>query len=200
MRVFTVLKSGGQYKPEHVQWFQRMITEKCSAEFVCLSDMKVPGVEIIPLKRNWPGWWSKIELFQYSDVLYFDLDTVIINNIDYMLDLKGFNALRNPTSKRSMIAQMGMASGIMAWDHPPQGVYEGFDTRLIPQYNTRKAWGDQGYIATKTRYTPLQDTFPGRIKSYKYELMNKEKPNCDIVVYHGRPKPWDTKHKWLPNL
>ena len=198
MRVFTVLKSGGVYKPEHVQWFKRMIEPHCSAEFVCLTDMKIDGVETIPLERNWSGWWSKIELFRYSDVIYFDLDTVILQNVNYLLDLKGFNALRNPTSKRSMAHTMGMASGMMVWDVPPTGVYEGFDMRLSRQYNTRKAWGDQGYIASKTRYTALQDLFPGRIKSYKYELINKEKPNCDIVLYHGKPKPWETKHSWLP--
>jgi alpha-N-acetylglucosamine transferase len=53
--------------------------------FVCLSNTDVP-CERIPLIHDWPGWWSKIELFRpglFEDwVLYLDLDVLIMQNID----------------------------------------------------------------------------------------------------------------------
>ena len=58
----TVLRSGGEYGPRHVQWLARQIPG-----LVCLSDRKVEGVETIPLRHDWPGWWAKMEMF--SDVI-----------------------------------------------------------------------------------------------------------------------------------
>ncbi|KKL89028.1 hypothetical protein LCGC14_1918760, partial [marine sediment metagenome] len=46
----------------------------------------IKGVTVIKLKHNWPGWWSKIELFRpdlSSDntTIYFDLDVLILKDI-----------------------------------------------------------------------------------------------------------------------
>ena len=58
--------------------------------FVCLTN--VPDefdetMEVIPLKHNWKGWWSKLELFRpgvFEDgdrVFYLDLDSVIVQSL-----------------------------------------------------------------------------------------------------------------------
>ncbi len=85
-RVLTVLRSGGEYGPEHVQAIQRQLRKWApKATLTCLSDVEVPGVERIPLQHDWPGWWAKIELFRPElpgDFLYTDLDNVILGELD----------------------------------------------------------------------------------------------------------------------
>lgn len=85
-RVLTVLRSGGEYGPEHVQAIQRQLWKWApDATLTCLSDVPVNGVETVPLVQKWPGWWTKIELFRPDvpqDFLYTDLDNVILGPLD----------------------------------------------------------------------------------------------------------------------
>ena len=91
MRIVTVLKSRGtfgpsEFQPVHVKALQRQVEKWAPfAQFTCLSDVPVEGVECVPLKRNWPGWWSKLELFDPElggDFLFTDLDTLIVGPLD----------------------------------------------------------------------------------------------------------------------
>lgn len=97
-RVLTVLRSGGEYGPQHVQAIQRQVKKWASAdtEFFCLSDVPVPGVRNrIPLKHKWPGWWAKLELFRTdvpSEFLYTDLDNVVLGPIDELVSTGVFTA------------------------------------------------------------------------------------------------------------
>jgi len=49
-------------------------------------------VHSLPLPDLWDGWWNKISLFRDDlfpageIILYFDLDIVITNNIDFLLE------------------------------------------------------------------------------------------------------------------
>jgi hypothetical protein len=87
VRLLTVLRTGGDYTPMHVQAMQRQAAKWCppGTEFVCLSNVDVPGVKCIPLKTSWPNWWTKLELFRpdiEGDFLYTDLDNVLVGPID----------------------------------------------------------------------------------------------------------------------
>ena len=81
--IACVLKSGVwknrlmkiEYSARHVQWLQKMVSNFCGSnqEFVCLTDIKIDGVNTIPLRDNLPGWWSKIELFrEFEECFYID--------------------------------------------------------------------------------------------------------------------------------
>ncbi|MCV5289720.1 hypothetical protein OFB97_30755, partial [Escherichia coli] len=59
------------------------------------------GVNTTPLLYNWPGWWSKIELFNPNhpvlgdqDLLYFDVDVVVTGDIHIFEGAKKFTMLR----------------------------------------------------------------------------------------------------------
>ena len=64
-------------------------------DFYCLTNDEnaiVPGNKIL-LKHNWPGWWSKVELFR-SDLpegryLYMDLDSHVVRSLQPILDYEG---------------------------------------------------------------------------------------------------------------
>lgn len=95
-RVLTVLRSGGEYGPQHVQAIQRQLKQWApDAALTCLSDVDVPGVDTIPLHHSFPGWWAKLELFRPglpADFLYTDLDNVILGPLDYSFWARGFTA------------------------------------------------------------------------------------------------------------
>jgi hypothetical protein len=93
VRIFTVLRSGGEFKPKHVQALQRMVVRWSppGTEFICLSDVRIDGVTTIPLKSDWPRFWAKMELFDPSitgDIFYLDIDTVILGPIKDFLNRK----------------------------------------------------------------------------------------------------------------
>lgn len=89
LTIACVLRSGGVYDAEWVAKLQRGVARHMTLphRFVCLSDVDVP-CERIPLVTDWPGWWSKIELFRKGlfdgPVLYTDLDSVITGPLDGM--------------------------------------------------------------------------------------------------------------------
>ena len=76
MTPVCVLRSGGDFRPEHAQRLARQVSG-----LVCLSDVQVPGVATRVLQHGWPGWWSKMEAFApelEGDVLLIDLDTLVL--------------------------------------------------------------------------------------------------------------------------
>jgi len=209
--VMCVLKTGEfkngkksvEYTPEQVRWLKRQCDEHLPGiDFVCLTDLSddIDGVETHPLIHHWPGWWSKIELFRYEDVFYIDLDTVILHDIRYMLVLDGFYALRNLSGHKRK-GRVVMGSGIMSWSGSYKHVYDNFNIGMKRQYERQQnRWGDQGYIYEQVDYKPIQDAFPGKIHSYKFDGIDQSNPPGDIVVFHGKPKPWDSGQPWVPKL
>src|SRR6185437_3375269 len=86
LTVACVLRSGGLYDAEWVAKLQRGVARHLTLpyRFVCFSDCPVP-CERIPLRHDWPGWWSKLEIFSQpieGTTLYFDLDTVVVGSLD----------------------------------------------------------------------------------------------------------------------
>lgn len=85
-----------RYSPLDVQKYQRMV-ERCipGARFRCLSNVEIPGVDVVPLKHpELIAWWAKMELFSpdtpHDEInVYFDLDTLIVTDVSPILE---FNA------------------------------------------------------------------------------------------------------------
>lgn len=212
--IFCVLKTGmfdgqpkhkrTQYTQEHVIWLKRQCQKFAPDNmFFCLSDVYIKGVHTIPLEKKWPGWWAKLELFRFENVFYIDLDTVIIKNIYHMMNLDGFWALDSLSGHRRHDGSPVMGSGIMSWTSNDNLVhlYKNFDVSKIKEYVTPTKWGDQGYIRENVNsYNSLQSAFPDEIISYKFNNIEINSPpnNVSIVVFHGKPKPWEKQPQLLP--
>lgn len=214
--IACVLKTGNwknrhmriSYEPKHVQWLKRMVARHYPRphRFVCLSDAQIKGVEVIPLRDGLPGWWSKLELFrELGDCFYLDLDTVVVGDISELVDHPHrFTALRNLSDNRPNTSRMG--SAVMAWSGDYSGIYRRFmqDRELIvATYTTSDMWGDQGFIrrVLNGEFDRWQDLFPGRIVSQKMDMKDNALPDgAKIVCFHGKPKPWEIKADWIPEL
>ena len=74
------------FNPKWVSILKNMVERNLDVphRFVCLSNVEVP-CERIPLINNWPGYWSKVELFRPNifkgRVLYLDLDVLVMQNL-----------------------------------------------------------------------------------------------------------------------
>jgi hypothetical protein len=177
-----VLRSGGDFKPEHVQLLARQVKG-----LVCLSDVPVPGVQTIPLQYGWPGWFSKLEMCRpdiEGDVFYLDLDTVV-HSLPEMP--------KSDTVLRDFYYPQRVGSGLMylteetrkkiwaKWIQAPE--------KHMRECVTFEKWGDQGFIEEFVQHaTRWQDI--AKVYSYKAHGFRAD---AQITCFHGKPRPWDLK-------
>ena len=191
MRIVTVLRSGGEYLPEHVERLRKQCRKHSKAEFVCFADTDVPGRK--PLLHGWPGWWSKIHVFRLHGPCFFvDLDTTICGDIASLLDLAKahpFIALRDFNFPVRI-----MGSGVMAWSGDMRHLYRTFasDPERHMLENRSGRWlGDQGFLERRTQPEFWQDLAPGAVVSWKKHCGNGIPEGARVVAFHGRPRPWE---------
>lgn len=77
------------YSAEYVYHLKRGISENTTKEypFICFTDEDLDGIETRPFLFNVPGWWNQVNVFNlhsFDQAVYFDLDTVIRKNIDWI--------------------------------------------------------------------------------------------------------------------
>lgn len=201
-RILTVLTSrtlhGGapEFKPAHVKALQAQISKWApDAEFECLTDMDVPGVCCRPLRRNWPGWWAKMELFDPAlpgDFLYMDLDTVVVGPLDDFDQLSKMTILRDFYRDGKKFKE-GLQSSLMFLpESARQGPWDDFMANPALSMRLHAGGGDQRllephYIHTADRW---QDVLPGQVASWKVQCKAGVPPDARVVVFHGQPRPW----------
>ena len=191
MIVFTVLRSGGEYREEHAEKMYQMCKAHIpGADFVCLTDMN-PDCPHERLQNKWPGWWSKMEIFdQVGECLYFDLDTIIradcsewISNIegsDFAILRDVYRGRRNPGA---------MQSSIMYWDGDMGWLYDQFADN--PDFS--HSHGDQGYIQENVKKPVFIQDRTDQVVSFKADIQDKgcDPANASVVFFHGKPRPWE---------
>ncbi len=157
------------------------------------------------------SWWYKVQLFNTQHfrgpLLYFDLDTVITANIDWIWQLnlrhfwtvRDFKHLWRPNNNDSN-------SSVMWWNTAQYDyVWQEFNARKLPEL-MKQYRGDQDFI---TDVVPLNrrcffDT--KKVKSWRWQCLdgsydfNHRKyhspgsgtiidTDTSILVFHGHPKP-----------
>jgi len=201
LTIATVLQCGGEYVERHVH----ALRDQCKkhipwADFVCLSDGH-PECETIPLVNDYPGWWSKMELFKLNGpILYMDLDTVVYGSCDHWLhqiENERFVILRN-ISRDPKDPNPAFGSGIMYWSGDMSWVYDKYLEKGCP---TEYRGGDQKFIEDHFEgdFSYFQ-SYTDDIVSYKQKIRTGEFPvhNASIVYFHGRPRPWEQEQVAWP--
>ena len=167
---------------------------------------------------EWPGiggprrsWWYKMQLFNaqhhQGDLLYFDLDCVIVADLQWLVDLPTdhFWTIRD-FRYLQRAGYSGMNSSVMWWNTERYAhVWENFSRQDINQ-TVRKYAGDQDYLyavipPTEVRYFDRQQLQSWRWQvqdgGYDFTQRRARKPGtgpaldpaASIVVFHGSPKP-----------
>lgn len=205
--IICVLKLGGDFTSIYVRKLQNAVKRHLTMpyEFICLTDdSSIDFCRTIPLKHRWKGWWSKIEVFRAglvdtNRIIYFDLDTVILNNIDILTEQDyDFIALQpfNPKKRNNPYL---MNSSIMSWKNTGEFNF------LYDQFNTKSSdgrfRGDQDYIGSQLirkgkKYKHWQLLIDG-IYSYKRNCKDEIPKETKVVCFHGRPRPSKVKKEWV---
>jgi len=178
----------------------------------------VPSYMIKHSLSEWPGiagpkrsWWYKMQLFNPDNfagqLLYFDLDVVIVDSIDWIfgLDNSYFWAVRD----FKYLWREGwkkINSSVMYWDTRQfSHIWQEFQQQNIDSL-VRKFHGDQDYIdtfltdqnrcffdteyVTSWRWQAVDGGFDTITRTHKDPgTGTKLTPNTKILIFHGDPKP-----------
>lgn len=201
----TVLRSGGDFTPAHVAALDRQLKRYAPFhEHVCLTDMDVTGVTCMPLEHKWPGWWSKMELFAprvKGDVLFMDLDTVVVAPIDDILRQRKLTMLRDFYRDGKRLKD-GLGGGLMFLPEvdrvDPWGYFSSSPKTYMQTYPRGEQFLlEKYYLQHAQRW---QDILPGQVVSYKVHCcenvlggvkFRNVPTDARIVCFHGQPRCWD---------
>jgi 2-polyprenyl-3-methyl-5-hydroxy-6-metoxy-1,4-benzoquinol methylase len=203
LTVVCVLKSGGCYTGQYVEAMRNMVARNLTVphRFMCLTDMgALPGSE--KLQHGMPGWWSKLELFRVKGpVLYFDLDTVIVGNLDRlgrMAMAMPENTMRMLTPFNAKRRQAGeWASGVMAWHGDFRYLLEDAPTNLQDAFYS--GW-DQVYIfqsLLKHGVSISAVNEDASIYSYKRHCQGGVPKGAEVICFHGNARPHIAREPWV---
>lgn len=204
--VLCVCRSGSVYDWEWVRKLRDGVKRNLSIpyRFRCMSDIEVP-CERIPLKHDWIGWWSKMEVFMpgviENPTIYLDLDTVITGPLEGLTRLPvDFAMLRN-FWKDDMVG-----SGVMwfSGDNVPTGVYTKFAKQADAYIAHYKRNSDGPYIGDQAftwdtlnrEVEQINDYFDG-IRSYKMHCKKHLPKGTSLVCFHGLPRCDEVKTDWM---
>jgi hypothetical protein len=190
--------------------------------FVCFTDNArdlEPGIDVRAVPPGLEGWYNKLALFKPNAfepgerALFFDLDTIVLGNIDDVAAYDGRLAMLGDPRPSSRLG-----SGIMAWR---AGEYDFIWHKWVLSGYPKRLSGDQAWIAEMVPdAVRLQEIFPGRLWSFKIECTGGTRPTktlfqerwkslkatyldlpyprgASIVYFHGRPKPDNCRSKWV---
>lgn len=184
--IFTcVLKRGGIYNAAHVERLRSMIPHPV----ICLTDDPAVIQPTIPLTNNWPGWWSKLELFKLEGhLVYFDLD-VTIQRIDWLdgLDKAGFHAMADAWQPGGC----PINSSVMMWQGPRLDLIADFKSDFA-----HHAGGDQDWIWRHLGGQFNLISHPDVVSYKKHGPL----PDAGVISYHGKIKPWASSTNSLYNI
>ena len=221
MNHVVCVKWGNKYIPKYVNILYNMVKRHTTVpfQFHCLTDdpagIDINNINIIKLPTDpWiKTWWSKLWMFApempiKGNILYFDLDVVIFDNIDELFTFPGklniirdFNRCRVPNWKLSNSSCMKWESGTM--DYLWTKFLE--NPSLVMQNNH----GDQDWI-TKRATNDIAHWPDDWIRSYKWEMVGLKDTKLltkdgksffrtpatinkgnKVAVFHGRPNPME---------
>jgi len=157
--------------------------------FVCLTDAKQPditNVEFVDFKYDFPGWWSKIEVFQFTGpVIYFDLDTIITGDITRLVNCIRLILTPNVLLMLRGFKQGNCASGIMGWNGDLRFIVNAFVALQRKRFiqhsaalrlfvNNKRYRGDQDWLSefllNRDTIVMYAQDFMSGIYSFKNEL------------------------------
>jgi hypothetical protein len=223
------VKHGTKYGPAYVNKLYNMVQRHLTIphNFVCFTedskgiDSRVK-IKPLPNRSEITGWWWKTYMFQMGHFdpadtnLFFDLDMVIISNIDKLVtyDPDSFVGLEDVGRVFNRPQKLG--SAVLRWpSNMYSNIWDAIDLR--PGLTKRYKGGDQDWIweCAKQHIKFYPKTW---IMSYKWEIRNQSElirrqdkwifketrePDIDkntaVLAFHGTPDLEDVEDKIIIN-
>jgi hypothetical protein len=179
---------------------------------------EVPPHMVKHVLDEWPGidgprksWWYKMQLFNpahhQGDMLYFDLDVAIVDNIDWMVTqtteyfwtIRDFRYLQKEKHNAMNSSAMWFNVSRFGW------IWDEFCKSDIAA-TTRRYQGDQDYLQVMLTHEHKRYYDRNRFQSWRWQCVdggynfasrkfNKPgagatlAPETAVIVFHGQPKP-----------
>lgn len=189
---------GTKFSVDYVHNLKAMVERNTTIphNFICLSDRPIDGIETRFLKPGYSGWWNKIQMFDPNlyisrRVVYLDLDTLVVNNIDWLLEYNGkFMGIEDVGSVNAHQPHLKnvLQTGVMSFDR--SATFNIWTEFVFTHENVIKYFrGDGEYLQNLIKGRDLlQHLYPGKLKSYKYQVYpNRPDAETAIICFHGRP-------------
>jgi len=203
--IVTTWSGEGGFTAKHVQALAKQVDEHAPfTRFVCITNHHVPGVMCWRPRHNWPGWWVKFEAFDpmiQGDILYMDIDTVIVGPLDDILRVNKLTLLRDFYRDGKRLKEGLQASLMMLPEADRAAPWERFiqDPQAFMAQNRVK--GDQPMLEQcyMGRAQKWQDILPGQLVSWKVDCNgacfspSSIPPEARVIIFHGQPRPWQCK-------
>lgn len=185
MASVVVVRQGDKYSEKYPKLLKKQVEQNTTwgVNFHILGDGK-DATDV--LVKNWPGWWSKMELLapwnaDLRPCLFLDLDTFVLGNIDDLVSvvpvrlqmLRDFN---NPETGQSAIMSIPKDTGL---------IWQRFVSDPDGWMKRYRAGGDQAFL-NRFEFDFLR--FAG-IGSYKVNALQDSPGRYRVVCWHGKPKP-----------
>lgn len=214
--IVACVRTGDKYSVDYVTRLQAAVSRHMPVDyrFVCLTDKPsalASVCETIDISMLYlPGWWGKMALFKPDwrrgeDVVYLDLDTVVIGSLFPLAALTvDFGICANftraaghtdwPCRYGSCVMKIGAGTLI-------HHVWDMFDYDRGVWMEKFKKTGDQHLIENALPdATLLQEVLPaGFFLGYRDLASHLDAPplGCSLVVFAGSHKPDNSKMPWV---
>ena len=195
--IICVLRSGGDFKPEHVFRLKRQVDQY--GTFVCLTDQPqdLGGISTFPLIADYPGWWSKVSIFAiYGPVLYLDLDVNIMGDLTPIIEAIPRYQFITCRSLWEPDLDPYLNSSVTGWSGDISLLLRSFmeDPNFAILGLRLDKWLQEWALPwASIKTTFWQDICPDMICSYNrlVDLGNVDLSNCRILVSQCNPRPWE---------
>jgi hypothetical protein len=227
MNHVVCVKWGNKYISKYVNVLYNMCKRNITVpyEFHCITDDTnglEPHINTIQLPNDpWiKTWWSKLWMFGghfplKGNILYFDLDVVVFNNIDLLFthNTGRFHIIRD--FNRCRVKDWSLSnSSVMRWEAGKLNyLWDEFVEK--PNVIMQNNHGDQDWISKRAKADI--NWFPDEwIRSYKWEMIGMKdtkllmkdgkkffrkpvdiSPENKVAVFHGEPKPFNCADEWV---
>lgn len=161
------------------------------------------------------SWWYKLQLFNSNyhagPLMYFDLDIVIVKNIDWIwkLNLQHFWTVRD-FKYLWRTNYNGSNSSVMWWDTTKYNhIWDHAKKQKLTDF-FRKYHGDQDYITEAISISDRRFLNPNWVKSWRWQCLDGGfnfsrriylspgsgtyiDRDTSILIFHGSPKPHEVQ-------
>jgi len=199
--VVLVLKNGKGFSFKDVELIVRHINGKWKSEssprIICLWDQaseyyNLGNLELIPLRNEWKGTWSRIQLYspemdQYRPFLYVDLDTAVIQSLENI-----FNLIEDPTQFITLedFYQKGKLATGLVWfpakSDKVSKVWEAWKKKAVAK-GKRMDFFLWRVTSADNYWQNLTDTIRDFKPSKKPRLTELSR-GVNLVCFHGNPR------------
>lgn len=218
---------GLKFKPIYTQNLYNMVKRHLTVpfKFICYTNsmklqkvVKAEDFEVrkLPFADEYTGYWNKLSLFSpeanlMGPCLYFDLDVVILDNIDCFANFgnaETFGVMRDFGQP-----QIFYNSSILRFNNSnaTAGIWKPF---LEKQSEFMRLQGDQNVITDLVDKKPLvknvkifDDTWTqsykwldrSQTRFHKNSWTFEQSERAKVAIFHGNPKPHESDQNWVKN-